>query len=466
LTDTDRVEPPTYTVLTESTSIVVIRVTEEFETEERVIPFSRQTVRNESLPEGQQRLIQPGINGVEVLTYRRVLENGIETSRTLFLRETRVEQQPEIIMIGVQAPFSPIPIPGRLAYLSGGNAWIMEGNTGSRRPLVTSTDLDGWIFSLSPDATWLLFTRRASENEPKKINSLWMVNLEEEDAQPVSLGVDNVIHYAGWAPTASQTIYYSTVEPRESAPGWQANNDLWQLEFAPDGLKLSNNILIESNAGGIYGWWGTQFAWSPDGALLAYARPDSAGLVDFESGSYLPLMDILPYQTRGDWAWIPPMTWSPDGQQVYITTHEPVSGLSTPEASPEFNLASLSLTNQQVVPLIQRTGMFAFPQFSPTVINEPERLAYLEAVFPDQSDNSRYRLVLIDRDGSNRVTIFPEEGSTGLEPQPVVWSPSRLESQPRYIAVIYRGNIWLVDPETIEARQVTGDGLVSRIDWR
>ena len=41
-------------------------------------------------------------------------------------------------MVGVQAPFAPISIPGKLIYLTGGNAWMMEGTTSTRRPLVTS----------------------------------------------------------------------------------------------------------------------------------------------------------------------------------------------------------------------------------------------------------------------------------------------------------------------------------------
>ncbi len=60
------------------------------------------------------------------------------------------------------------------------------------------------------------------------------------------------------------------------------------------------------------------------------------------------------------------------------------------------------------------------------------------------------------------------KANRALEPQLVVWSPEILEETERYgLAVIYEGNIWLIDTVGIEPpRQITGDGLVTRIDWR
>jgi uncharacterized protein YabE (DUF348 family) len=77
----DRVEPPSYTIVDEGTAIRVTRVTEEFEIEEIVIPYERQTIRNETLPEGETRLLQPGQNGRQEITYRVLEEAGEEISR-------------------------------------------------------------------------------------------------------------------------------------------------------------------------------------------------------------------------------------------------------------------------------------------------------------------------------------------------------------------------------------------------
>jgi len=94
-------------------------------------------------------------------------------------------------------------------------------------------------------------------------------------------------------------------------------------------------------------------------------------------------------------------------------------------------------------------------------------VAYLQAIFPDQSDSSGYRLSVIDRDGSNPRSLFPEEGTVGLDPQRVVWSPTGMEANGQYaIAVIYNGNIWIIDIGSGIAQQITGDGLTDKIDWR
>ena len=73
--------------------------------------------------------------------------------------------------------------------------------------------------------------------------------------------------------------------------------------------------------------------------------------------------------------------------------------------------------------------MFAYPAVSPSVqLSSGERayqVAYLQALFPAQGERSRYRLMVMDRDGSNRRALYPLEGS-GLEPQRLVCPPNRL----------------------------------------
>src|SRR3990170_4923799 len=78
----DRVTPPGYTVLTGGSTISITRASERFEIETVVLPFERQTIRNEALPEGETRLLQPGVNGEHEITFRIVEEGGLEVSRT------------------------------------------------------------------------------------------------------------------------------------------------------------------------------------------------------------------------------------------------------------------------------------------------------------------------------------------------------------------------------------------------
>ncbi len=461
----DRCDPPSFTVITAPVSVTVTRVTEEYEVEEKVIPFERQTVRNESLPEGETLLIQAGENGLQRITYRRLFENGVQTSRSVFEVTTISEARHEIVMVGVQAPFTPVDIPGRLVYLLAGNAWLMEGSSANRRPILTSGDLDGRVFSLSPDGRWLLCTRTASPAD-EQINSLWVIDLENHDAEPVDLEISNIIHYAGWDPDGGLAIYYSTVEPRSTAPGWQANNDLIWLSFSAGGLHENTETILEANTGGIYGWWGTHYIWSPDGERLAYARPDSVGLVDFEQKSSQTLFELIPFQTGGDWSWVPGITWASDSSMFFTVTHSPLAGLEEQESSPIFNLSAFLLDNGPLIDLLPQVGMFSYPVTSPSSAGNPGPIALLQAVFPEQSENSRYRLVLVDQDGSNARVIYPPEGSAGLEPQQVVWSPRLEGANSNRIAFIHQGNIWLIDIEAGNLQQLTGDGLITRMDWK
>lgn len=461
----DRITPPSQTVLTKPILVTITRVTESFEIKEQIIPFQRQTVRNESLPEGQTLLIQPGINGIQQITYRVIEEDGIETSNSIFKSVNLSEPLPEIIMVGVQTPFTAIPISGTIVYLTAGNAWIMEGTTGERKPLITTGDLDGRVFSLSPDGEWLLYTRGADEGDDY-INALWALEVHRDPLKPIYMRVDNVIHFADWVPGSSIKASYSTVEPREIAPGWQANNDLQTITINPNGIVLAQREIIEANSGGIYGWWGTNFSWSNDGEYLAFTRPDSIGIIDLENGEFIDLIDLIPLQTRSDWAWVPGLGWSPDSAVLYTVNHVAMSGLSTNEISPLFDLTAITLDDNLEIPLSPQSGMFAYPVPSPKLDGNRFFIAYLQAIFPEQSETSRYRLMLMDRDGSNRQSIFPPEGAPGLEPQSIVWSKSFQEGTVPWLALIYQGNLWLIDPTTNQAKQITGDGSIGRIDWR
>src|SRR5687767_1134630 len=458
----DRAEPPLHTVMNNVDEIKLTRVEEVFETEEQIIPFERQVVRNESLPEGETRLVQAGVNGLEELTYRRVLEDDVEISKSVVKSVILQEALPEIMMVGAQSSFAPLPIPGRLVYLAGGNAWSIDTSTANRTALVTTGDLDGRIFELSPNGNYLIFTRKSTKPADEEINTLWAVRTD--GSKPFATGISNVVHFADWIP-GTNSIAYSTVEPRSTAPGWQANNDLHRYSVTT-GARARG---LDASSGGVYGWWGITFAFSAEGRL-AYARPDGIGLVDLD-GKYLkPLLSITPFNTHSDWAWLPSLAWGADGETLYYISHAPPPSLVSEEDSPFFDISATSFENNSIVPIVQQAGMFAYPSVSYLQSNSRERqyqVAYLQAIFPSQSETSRYRLVVMDRDGSNRRTVFPATDAPGLEPQTPVWAPDIIDGQSGdFIAVVYQGNLWLVDSGSGQAYQVTGDGLVTRIDWK
>jgi hypothetical protein len=368
-------------------------------------------------------------------------------------------------MVGVRSAYAPIAIPGKIAYISGNNAWLMEGTTADRRALITTGDLDGRIFTLSDDGNWLLFSRRL--NNSQGINRLWVADTRTDPIKEINLNVDNVVHFADWIPGSNSKLVFSTVEPREAAPGWQANNDLFALSFSESGWTSNwkNKPVLEANSGGVYGWWGMDFIWSPSGDRLAYTRADSVGVLNFADGSITSLVEITPFQTGSDWAWSPGLDWSPDGRLLFTVEHDP------PEVSTVFNLIAIDIEQGLQIRIAPQTGMFTYPIASPTISyntgEEGYQIAYLQAIFPAQSDNSRYRMFVMDRDGSNNKLVYPIDNGAGLEPQQVEWSRSALpDTQQLAIGVIYEGNLWIVDVGgTLGSRQVTGDGLISKISW-
>ena len=470
LDEKDRVEPPAPTVLEEDATVRIIRVREEYETVEEVIPYQVIRQPTENLPEGEEQLLQAGKNGLVEVAYLRVLENGEEVSYKEVNRVTVEEPTNEIVLIGQQASLAPVSIPGRLVYLSDGNAWVMEGSSSNRKLVVATGDLDGRIFQVSKDGSWLLFTRK--EDSDEVINSLWVANISGSSLELIDLEVENVIHFADWLPGAEQEVVYSTVETRVSAPGWQANNDLLARRFSQSGWAELSATLVETNFGGVYGWWGTDYEFTPQGDRAAFASPDRVGLIDLESGQQRTLIDLVPYNTRGDWAWMPGIAFSPGGDVLYTVKHAADSGTGSAEESPFFDLVAVPLKSGLTIPLRESVGMFAYPLPSPirgTAGGETGfQLAYLQAALPELSATSSYRIALMDRDGSNQRVIFPSLDRTGLSPRRGwgAWAPTTEdEGGGLTLGVLYQGNIWLIDSESGEAVQATGDGRVQRLDW-
>jgi hypothetical protein len=194
------------------------------------------------------------------------------------------------------------------------------------------------------------------------------------------------------------------------------------------------------------------------------------GLFDQDANALTPWMANPPYRTSGDWVWLPGLGWGADGRVLFSVAHAPGEQGLEAEASPRFDLVALPL-NGSPVALVPNVGMFANPVPSPAMGSSWETsgylVAYLQALFPDQSLTSRYQLMLMDRDGSNKQALFPETGAPGLEPQRVSWSPKPLDSFESYvIALIYQGDIWLIDITQGKAYQVTAGTSVKRLDWR
>lgn len=453
----DRAEPDLYVEVTDGMVVVVTRVEEIFETERQVLPFAHKTVRSETLPEGERRLLQAGANGELEITYRLTLEDGEEVSREEVSRQTIVEPVDETILVGVQGELGPVPISGTIVYLSGGNAWLVRESSDLRRNITGSSDLDGRVLALSADGSHLLFTRAMVGDVDTPLNSLWMARTSLVGEDPQYLGVTGIT-WGQWAPDGKR-VAYSTAERSGGIPGWKANNDLWVMTLPEEGSSDEAVIdrVLPPTAEIPYAWWGRTYAWSPDGNYLAYGQADEVGIVALSDKLQLPLASFPEYRTLSHWAWVPTVSWSADGYLLVFVTHEGDQAGLEPEDSPVFGLWTASADGKMKARLAEEVGMWSAPRWS----TEPAGLlAYGQAQSPRNSQDSRYELFVMDRDGSNKRRLFPPEGLMGLLAPDVAWAPGG-----GALLFEYEGNLFRVDVQTGYLAQLTSDGQSTDPRW-
>ncbi len=453
----DRVEPDLYVVVSEGMTVIVTRVTESFVTEQQILPFGHETVKSEGVPQGERRLLQPGSNGELEITYLVTLEDGVEVSREEVNRQVLAQPVDETVLVGVQAELSSIPISGTIVYLSGGNAWIMRQSTELRRNITGSSDLDGRVFSLSEDGRRLAFTRSNPGDDSAPINSLWMARTSLVGEEPEYLGVTNVV-WAGWSPDGRR-LAYSTAERTGGVPGWRAENDLWVMTLADEGAGEESAIeqVLAPTSEIPYAWWGRSYAWSPNGQYLAYSQADQVGVVSVADGVLIPLLSFPAYRTQSHWAWVPGISWSRDSSLLAFASHEEdLDGLES-EDSPIFGLWLASTDGELRMRLAEEVGMWSQPSWS---LADDGLLAYGQAQSPRNSQDSRYELFVMDRDGSNKRRVFPPEGFMGLIAPDVAWAPHGG-------AVLFEneGNLYVVDLATGDLSQLSSDGQSSHPRW-
>ena len=408
----DRISPQPFTQITDGMRVTLVRVTEETVCENEEIPFQRNLVPNEGIPTGEERLARAGENGIQEICYRVIYEDGQQRDRVRTGQPTvLIEPIDEVVYIGLDTNVEPIPITGTLAYINNGNAWVVKGISTSKRPLTTESSLDSLVFDLSDNGQYLLYTS-APEDDETFLNQLYLIPTSE-NPESILLAPTDVL-YAEWIPTQDDTISYSTGEARQTTPPWLALNNLWRMELDLDtGRTIDIDQLVDESAGGIYGWWGTHYQWSPDGQQVAWTRADSLGLVNLDTGDLDPLVNYEVFSTGQQWSWRANISWSPDGQRIATTVHGPPIGNEPPQSSAVFNVAVTNTEGSFVGTVQETTGIWTTPKFSPPLTNTNSEfpqsyIAYLQARDPFNSISGEYDLVVADRDGSNRRVIFPD----------------------------------------------------------
>ncbi len=451
----DRVSPPSWTSITPGLRIVVVRVSEEMITQTLPIPYSRKIIHDEALPAGERRLIQAGKEGVEELTYRVVREDGVEVSRNLVKRATAIAPVDEILVVGSKGSLPPVKFRGTIAYISSRNAWVMRENSEGRRPLTAEGDLDRHVFSLSRDGRLLLYSRENPKADDPAFNSLWVITTTIKGEPPAPLGIENVL-WAEWSP-AGDAIAFSTGERATGIPGWKARNDLW-IAYAP---AFTPTLVLSPTANVYYSWWGTTYTWAPDGTKLAYASAGEVGVVDISTATRRRLVQFAPFDSQSTWVWVPGISWSPDSRFIVTVVHG-YSGTGLPEESPLFDLWILSADGAMIVPAARDVGMWANPAWSPWTDEAQGQNAILFGVAenPAHSQLSLYELHVMDRDGSNRRRVFPPAGERGMDTVEIFWSPYGTDA-----ALVFQGDLYLLNLESGQAQQLTADGNSSHVRW-
>ncbi len=463
LNDADEIAPPLFTPIDNSTialEITVVRITESIEIIPRSLPFERKLVRNEAMDADEPpRIIQTGQDGLQEETVRIVYRDGLETERWVTQTAIIDPAQDEIVMIGVGAARGNISFSGTLAYISGGNSVLLRGLSAFPESLKTGDGLDGRVFTLSPSGSHLLYTRVTSDTTSFN-NNLWIISTER-GAEPWSLDVANVL-WAGWDPSQAETlrIAYTTANSTNLPPGWEANNDLWLGDIDPDSeVEFQSEQLIESYPA-TYGWWGGNYAWSPQGRLIAYSYANEVGVIDIETVNAdlqrRQLQQFTEYNTRSDWVWVPTLTWSPDGRFLAFTNHDS----SDPE---ELAFSSWAVDvalgiNGRFVP---DSGMWAHLHWGQSADGQ---IAFLKATDPLDSQRSSYALWLMDGDGSNGRRLYPPPGELTLFPREqsfMAWGPDGQE-----IAFIFDDALTIFDVETAVAQIASqDDATASHPTW-
>ena len=467
----DRISHPLVSAIADDMRITIRRVREELTCQRQEVAFQRRLVPREGVHPGAQQLGQKGHAGIKEACYQVVFEDDVETERNLVDNPT-VVQEPldEIVYVGPTNELKPLKIAGRLSYINHNNAWTIQGNTTSKRSLTTDHNLDSLVFHQSEDGGRLIFSSE-TDRADSFFNELWMLDTGN-GAEALRLTPTDVL-FAAWRPRSGNALAYSTGERSEGTSGWKALNNLWLMRIDHEtGRTLSIEEVLPESSGGLSGWWGTDFTWSPVGDQLAWVRADGYGLVDFEQKEMTPLGQYAVFHSATAWVWLSPISWSHDSQLIVSIVHGSPLGDEPPETSPLFDVSVTSVDGRFSAPIKLAAGMWAAPSFSPNTAPLGAEygdgyLAWLQAREPYNTMDGEYDLMLADRDGSNQRLLFPPAGRPGirksdfgLSARDFTWSPDA-----SHIALIYQGDLWLVEVENGAAFQLTFDGGSSNPIW-
>ncbi|HUF83255.1 MAG TPA: G5 domain-containing protein, partial [Acidimicrobiia bacterium] len=101
----DQVQPPDDTRVTDGMVVSVVRITNDAtETVEEPLAFTVERRDDPSLPKGQERVAQEGVDGVQKVTYQITKADGAEVGRQAISKVPTKPATPKIVMVGTALP--------------------------------------------------------------------------------------------------------------------------------------------------------------------------------------------------------------------------------------------------------------------------------------------------------------------------------------------------------------------------
>jgi Tol biopolymer transport system component len=295
----------------------------------------------------------------------------------------------------------------RIAYISGGNLWVVEEGISPRQ--LTTTGVDSAPL-LSPNGQRVLFERDLAPG-PGDVSrfELHVINVDGSGERPVA-GPDDLPGEMG-TPVGSET---ETMLPRLP----------WQVAWHPDSQRVAFNTLIQVGYGlyAKHDLWtadpnaglvtrlldddaGGAFAFAPDGNTVVVADPTTVARANGDGSNRQELFTFEFVNTASEYAYVPQPVWAPDSSHALIA----ISSAEPFGPNPSGNIWRIPHTGD-AAQLATLSGRFLFSTMGENNLWSPDRSRF--AYTSVDGD-----LILANGDGSDRSVY----ASGGVEF--VAWSP-------------------------------------------
>lgn len=308
------------------------------------------------------------------------------------------------------------------------NLWIMNGDGSDVRPLTSLTAAGAHVMTpaWSPDAGKIAFVSARALDGTDATGStvnIWAVNRDGSGATALTRLAVAASMNPVWSPDGSR-ILYGTDRALDQTDTTGASLNLWVMNA--DGSGAKPLTFLEHTS---LNWWGPSYAWSPDGARIAYTsmraldgsdsdgNSDNVWIMNADGTNGAPLTRFTKVATLFE------MAWSPDGTQIAFVSRGALDGSDTPGMT--YNIWVARTDGSGISPLTRLTGLSwnVSPQWSP----DGTRIVYASNRPLDGTDAAAvtFNLWVMNADGTGQNALTTSSTISAIFGLgfPVTWSP-------------------------------------------